>query len=60
MQTRPYGDYQIEIYLGGLQGKLPRYPVDYSSLERAATEALPTSPASRTSARPAHNAFDTR
>jgi lactate 2-monooxygenase len=41
MQTRQYGDYQFDIYLDGLQGKLPRYPVDYRSLERAATEVLP-------------------
>ena len=41
MQTRQYGDYQTDIYLDGLQGKLPRYPVDYRSLERAATEVLP-------------------
>ena len=30
MQTRQYGDYQFDIYLDGLQGKLPRYPVDFS------------------------------
>jgi hypothetical protein len=41
MQTRRYGDYRTDIYLDGLQGKLPRYPVDYRSLERAATEVLP-------------------
>jgi lactate 2-monooxygenase len=41
MPRRQYGDYQMEIYLGGLQGKLPRYPVDYASLERAAAEVLP-------------------
>jgi lactate 2-monooxygenase len=36
-----YGDYQSEIYLDGLNGKLPVYPVDYESLERAAAEILP-------------------
>jgi lactate 2-monooxygenase len=41
MQTHQYGDYQFDIYLDGLQGKLPRYPVDFRSLERAATEVLP-------------------
>ena len=42
MQTRQYGDYQFDIYLNGLQGKLPRYPVDYGSLERAGAEVLPS------------------
>jgi lactate 2-monooxygenase len=42
MQTRQYGDYQFDIYLDGLQGKLPRYPVDYTSLERAGAEVLPS------------------
>ena len=37
-----YGDYQYEIYLNGLQGELPRYPVDFESLERTAAEALPS------------------
>ena len=40
MQTRQYGDYQFDIYLNGLQGKLPRYPVDYGSLARAGAEVL--------------------
>ena len=40
--TQPqYGDYQYEIYLKGLDGQLPRYPVDFASLERAASEVLP-------------------
>ena len=42
MPTPHYGDYQMEIYGGGLQGKLPRFPVDYASLERAAVEVLPS------------------
>ena len=42
MQSRQYGDYQLDIYLDGLQGKLPRYPVDYTSLERAGAEVLPS------------------
>jgi lactate 2-monooxygenase len=41
MPTHQYGDYQWDIYLPGLQGKLPKYPVDYASLERAAAEVLP-------------------
>src|SRR5271168_408585 len=32
----------MEIYGDGLRGKLPRFPVDYASLERAAIEALPS------------------
>ena len=42
MPTPQYGDYQMEIYAGGLQGKLPRFPLDYASLERAAAEVLPS------------------
>src|ERR1700722_11480537 len=41
MPTPQYGDYQSEIYGGGLQGNLPRFPVDFDSLERAAIEVLP-------------------
>jgi lactate 2-monooxygenase len=37
-----YGDYQWDIYPPGLQGKLPKYPIDYPSLERAAAEVLPS------------------
>jgi lactate 2-monooxygenase len=36
-----YGDYQFDIYFDGLEGKLPRYPVDFAALERAAAEVLP-------------------
>ena len=42
MPTPQYGDYQMEIYGAGLHGQLPRFPVDYASLERAAIEALPS------------------
>jgi FMN-dependent dehydrogenase len=42
MPTPQYGDYQSEIYADGLQGKLPRFPLDYPSLERAAIEVLPS------------------
>ena len=42
MQTHQYGDYQFDIYLNGLQGKLPRFPVDFASLERAGAEVLPS------------------
>ena len=36
-----YGDFQFEIYGAGTQGVLPRYPVDFATLERKAAEALP-------------------
>ena len=36
-----YGDYQIELYFGALQGVLPRMPFDYGELERDALAALP-------------------
>jgi lactate 2-monooxygenase len=42
MPRQQYGDYQMDIYLGGLEGRLPRFPVDYASLERAAPEVLPS------------------
>jgi isopentenyl diphosphate isomerase/L-lactate dehydrogenase-like FMN-dependent dehydrogenase len=41
MPSSQYGDYQFEIYREGLQGRLPKYPVDYASLERKAAEVLP-------------------
>ena len=41
MSQPAYGDYQYEIYFGGMQGKRPLYPVDFGSLERAAAEVLP-------------------
>src|SRR4029077_3120346 len=41
MFTPQYGDYQHEIYFDGLEGRLPKYPVDFASLERAAGEVLP-------------------
>jgi hypothetical protein len=43
MSVPQYGDYQYEIYTDGLNGRLPKYPVDFTSLERAASEVLPTS-----------------
>jgi lactate 2-monooxygenase len=42
LSEHQYGDYQWDIYGDGLQGKLPRFPVDYASLERAAVEVLPS------------------
>ncbi|MFI5793475.1 alpha-hydroxy-acid oxidizing protein [Streptomyces sp. NPDC051677] len=39
--SEQYGDFQLEIYHAGVQGVLPRYPVDFASLERKAAEVLP-------------------
>ncbi len=36
-----FGDYQTEIYLGGVRGILPRFPVDFHSLEQRAQAAMP-------------------
>ena len=36
-----FGDYQNEIYMAGLQGVLPRVPVDFATLESRAAAALP-------------------
>src|SRR5579872_4922040 len=38
-----FGDYQNEIYFGGLRGVLPKLPVDMASLEKKAMEAWPES-----------------
>jgi lactate 2-monooxygenase len=38
-----YGDYQTEIYGAGLQGVVPRVPVDFATLERQASAAMPAS-----------------
>jgi lactate 2-monooxygenase len=35
-----YGDYQIEIYLAGLSGQRPEYPIALAELEQAAREAM--------------------
>ncbi|MEV6218193.1 alpha-hydroxy-acid oxidizing protein [Nocardia sp. NPDC051833] len=40
--TRRFGDFQNEIYGDGLRGRLPRYPVDFDSLERTAAAVLPS------------------
>jgi hypothetical protein len=34
------GDYQFDIYFDGFEGQLPKYPVDFASLERKAAETL--------------------
>jgi lactate 2-monooxygenase len=41
--TGTFGSYQDEIYLNGLGGIVPRYPVDFPGLEAAAHAALPAS-----------------
>jgi lactate 2-monooxygenase len=39
----PFGDYQLEIYLAGLQGVLPSFPMAFAELEARASRALPPS-----------------
>jgi isopentenyl diphosphate isomerase/L-lactate dehydrogenase-like FMN-dependent dehydrogenase len=41
-QQQPFANYQYEIYLGGLGGQKPAYPLSYAELEAAAKEKLPT------------------
>jgi lactate 2-monooxygenase len=41
--TQPYGDFQLEIYLGGLGGTVPSLPVSFAELEARAAAALPPS-----------------
>jgi lactate 2-monooxygenase len=36
-----YGDYQTEIYVAGLSGRLPKLPVNFSDLEVRAHAAMP-------------------
>ena len=38
-----YGDYQLEIYLQGLSGVLPSYPMAFAELEAKAQAAMPPS-----------------
>jgi lactate 2-monooxygenase len=39
--ARQFGDFQLDIYFDGLEGKFPKHPVDFASLERKAEEVLP-------------------
>jgi isopentenyl diphosphate isomerase/L-lactate dehydrogenase-like FMN-dependent dehydrogenase len=41
MSISQYGDYQFDIYFDGLEGRMPKYPVDFAALERTAAEVLP-------------------
>jgi lactate 2-monooxygenase len=43
MTSPAFGDYQIEIYLAGLQGVLPTLPMAFAELEVRAAQALPPS-----------------
>jgi lactate 2-monooxygenase len=36
-----YGDFQNEIYFAGLSGVVPKFPVDFATLEQRASAALP-------------------
>jgi lactate 2-monooxygenase len=38
-----YGDYQNEIYFRGLQGHVPKLPVDFTTLEARACASMPSS-----------------
>jgi lactate 2-monooxygenase len=40
MSVANFGEYQNEIYLNGLGGEIPRYPIAYSDLEARAKAAL--------------------
>ena len=42
MSIPQYGDYQFDIYFDGLEGQLPKYPVDFALLERKAAEVPPS------------------
>ena len=35
-----FGDFQLEIYFGGLHGAMPKYPVDFAGLEQRAQAAM--------------------
>ena len=41
--THDYGSFQNEIYLAGLMGVAPKFPMDFAELERKAAAALPPS-----------------
>lgn len=41
--AQPFGSYQNEIYLNGLNGVLPSYPMAYAELEARAEAAMPPS-----------------
>lgn len=41
MNKEQFGDFQYDIYHGGVRGEVPRFPVDFSSLEQQAKEIMP-------------------
>jgi hypothetical protein len=43
MTSPAFGDFQLEIYLAGLQGVLPSFPMAFAELEARAAQALPPS-----------------
>jgi len=43
LRPAAFGDYQLEIYLAGLSGVLPPFPMAYPELEARAAQALPPS-----------------
>jgi lactate 2-monooxygenase len=43
MTSPAFGDFQLEIYLAGLQGVLPRFPMAFAEREARAAQALPPS-----------------
>ena len=43
VQMTAFGDYQLEIYLAGLQGVLPSFPMAFAELEARAERAMPPS-----------------
>jgi lactate 2-monooxygenase len=36
-----YGDWQMKIYVNGLSGARPEFPMTFAELERRAAEAMP-------------------
>src|SRR5438874_13742363 len=43
VQMTAFGDFQLEIYLAGLSGVLPSFPMEFAKLEARAERALPPS-----------------
>jgi len=41
MADPQFGDFQLDIYRAGTRGEVPRYPVDFASLEKQAKEVMP-------------------
>lgn len=41
MVAHNFGDFQNLVYADAVKGKISRYPFDFASIERKASEALP-------------------